>query len=53
VIYDTLGNYLCDGNGRYPDGIGICPDISAVNYYSDILNGYDYVLEKAIDELNK
>ena len=48
VLLDSLGNYLRDSQGRYPDGIGLAPDIYCVNYYNDLLKNRDYVLEKAI-----
>jgi len=51
VVYDTLGNYLTDSKGRYLDGIGIAPDIKAINYLYELKRGYDNVLEKAIDIL--
>jgi carboxyl-terminal processing protease len=48
VLCDTLGNYLRDSHGRYPDGVGLCPDVYVVNYYADIFKGHDYMLEKAV-----
>jgi C-terminal processing protease CtpA/Prc len=51
VLLDTTGNYLADSKGRYPDGVGLAPDVYVVNYYNDILRQHDYVLEKAIEIL--
>jgi C-terminal processing protease CtpA/Prc len=48
VLCDTFGNYLRDSKGRYPDGVGFCPDVYQPNYYSDILKGHDYMLERAM-----
>jgi carboxyl-terminal processing protease len=53
VLLDSTGNYLKDSRGRYPDGIGLAPDVYEVNFYRDIERNRDYVLEKAIRVLNE
>ncbi|HOT13951.1 MAG TPA: S41 family peptidase [Bacteroidales bacterium] len=53
VLCDTSGNYLRDSKGRYPDGVGLCPDVYQPNYYSDILNGHDYMLERAMQIISE
>ena len=52
VIYDINGRYLSNADGRYPDGVGLCPQIWIPNYYKDIVNGRDLVLERAIKVIN-
>lgn len=49
VLCDSTGNFLRDSQGRYPDGVGLAPDVYVINYYADIQKGRDLVLEKAIE----
>ena len=53
VLCDSTGNFLKDSKGRYPDGVGLAPDIYVVNYYEDIKNKKDYILERAIKVIDE
>lgn len=53
VLYDAQGNLLRTSNGRYAEGIGLAPDVQAVNRWEDIVNDKDLVLERALEELQK
>ena len=53
VLLDTTGKYLSDSKGRYPDGFGFAPDIRVINTLAEIISGYDGILKKAVDIINK
>ena len=53
VLLDTLGNYLRDDKGRYPDGYGLAPNIMVINTLQELNANYDAILSKAIDVINK
>lgn len=49
VLYDTTGLILRNADGRYPDGIGLPPDLFARNLLKEIYRGYDRTLATALN----
>ncbi|MGC8803723.1 MAG: S41 family peptidase [Bacteroidales bacterium] len=49
VLYDTTGRLLRNADGRYPDGVGLPPDLFVRNWLKEIYRGYDRVLAAALN----
>jgi len=52
VVYGPDGNLLTDSNGKYLEGIGIAPDIYAIDLFKEFKNGNDVSLDVALKELS-
>ncbi|MEJ5264592.1 MAG: S41 family peptidase [Bacteroidales bacterium] len=49
VLYDTTGQLLRNADGRYPDGIGLPPDLYVRNMLKEIYRGYDRVMATTLN----